>query len=58
MTSDPKMLKIKTTDDEIKELKFRTEKHDHEHHSTFKSLKLDNDQNKEKNIKKGTFIYH
>ena len=35
------MLKTKTKDDEIKDLKYRTEKHDHE--NILKSLKIDND---------------
>ena len=40
------MLKIKTKDDEIKDLKFETEKHDHE--NILKSLKIDNEYYKRK----------
>ena len=47
---DPTLLKITTKDDEIKELKYRTEKHDYE--NILKSLKADN----EKYIKK--YINH
>ena len=38
---DPQLLKIKTKDDEIKDLKYELEKHDHENLS--KSLKIDNE---------------
>ena len=38
---DPTLLKITTKDDEIKELKYRTEKHDHE--NILKSLKSDSE---------------
>ena len=38
---DPQLLKITTKDDEIKELKYRTEKHDHE--NILKSLKIDSE---------------
>ena len=37
----PELLKIKTKDDENKDLKYRTEKHDHE--IILKSLKFDNE---------------
>ena len=30
MNNEPELLKIKTRDDEIKNLKYQTEKHDHE----------------------------
>ena len=43
-TDDVELLKIKTKDDEIKELKYRTEKHDHE--NILKSLKADNEKYK------------
>ena len=46
--NDPEILKIKTRDDEIKDLKYQTEKHDHE--DIIKSLKIDNEQY-EKNYK-------
>ena len=37
---EPELLKIETKDDEIKDSKYRTEKHDHE--NILKSLKIDN----------------
>ena len=40
------LLKIKTRDDEIKNLKYQTEKHDHE--NILKSLKVDNEYYKKK----------
>ena len=43
---DPTRLKITTKDDEIKELKYRTERHDYE--NILKSLKSDNESNKKK----------
>ena len=39
--NDPELLKIKTKGDEIKILKHRTEKQDHE--NILKSLKIDNE---------------
>ena len=39
---EPELLKIKTRDDEIKNLKYQTEKHDHE--NILKSLKADNEK--------------
>ena len=39
ITNEPELLKIKTRDDEIRNLKYQTEKHDHENIS--KSLKID-----------------
>ena len=39
--NEPESLKIKTRDDEIKNLKYQTEKHDYE--NTLKSLKVDNE---------------
>ena len=44
--NEPELLKIKTPDDEIKNLKYQTEKHDHE--NILKSLKVDNDYYKKK----------
>ena len=41
MNNEQKPLKIKTRDDEIKNLKYPTEKHDHE--NIVKSLKKDNE---------------
>ena len=42
--NEPELLKIKTRDDEIKSLKYQTEKHDHE--NILKSLKADNEKYK------------
>ena len=39
LKNEPELLKIKTRDDEIKNLKYQTEKHDFE--NIFKSLKSD-----------------
>ena len=52
------MLKIKTRDDEIKDLKYQTEEHDHE--NILKSLKIDNEYFKKKynSLKKGFVNYH
>ena len=46
LKNEPELLKIKTRDDEIKNLKYQTEKHDHENIS--KSLKVDNEYYKKK----------
>ena len=43
---EPELLKIKTRDDEIKNLKYQTEKHDHE--NILKSLKIDKEYYKKK----------
>ena len=43
---DIELLKIKTRDDEIKNLKYQTEKHDYE--NILKSLKIDNEYYKKK----------
>ena len=43
---EPELLKIKTRDDEIKNLKYQTEKHDHE--NMLKSLKIDTEYYKKK----------
>ena len=43
---EPELLKIKTIDDEIKKLKYQTEKHHHE--NMLKSLKINNDYYKKK----------
>ena len=43
---EPELLKSKTRDDEIKNLKYQTEKHDHE--NILKSLKIDNEYYKKK----------
>ena len=46
ISNDPELLKVKTRDDEIKNLKYQTEKHDHE--NILKSLKSDNESHKKK----------
>ena len=46
LKNEPELLKIKTRDDEIKNLKCQTEKHDHE--NILKSLKVDNEYYKKK----------
>ena len=46
LNNEPELLKIKTRDDEIKHLKYPTEKHDHENIS--KSLKIDKEYYKKK----------
>ena len=40
LKNDVELLKIKTKDDQLKELQYKTEKHDHE--NILKSLKSDN----------------
>ena len=45
MNNEPELLKIKTRDDEIKNLRHQTEKHVHE--NILKSLKIDKDYYKE-----------
>ena len=46
LKNEPELLKMKTRDDEIKILKYQTEKHDHE--NILKSLKADNESIKKK----------
>jgi len=46
LNNDAELLKIKTRDDEIKNLKYQTEKHDYE--NILKSLKIDNEYYKKK----------
>ena len=46
LNNEPELLKIKTRDDEIKNLKYQTEKHDFE--NILKSLKSDNEAYKKK----------
>ena len=52
-TDDVEILKIKTKDDQLKELQYKTEKHDHE--NLLKSLKIDNEyyNKKYKSLNKG-----
>ena len=58
LKNEPELLKIKTKDDQLKELQYRTKKHDHE--NILKSLKSDNETYKKKykslNKKKILFI--
>ena len=51
INNEPELLKIKTRDDEIKNWKYQTEKHDHE--NILQSLKVDNEYLK-KSTKNGT----
>ena len=46
LKNEPELLKVKTRDDEIKNLKYQTEKHDYE--NILKSLKVDNEYYKKK----------
>ena len=46
LKNDVELLKIKTRDDEIKNLKYQTEKHDHENY--LRSLKSDNEYYRKK----------
>ena len=46
LSNEPELLKIKTRDDEIKNLKYQTEKHNYE--SILKSLKVDTEYYKKK----------
>ena len=41
MNNDPEIFIMRTKDDEIKDLKYKTEKHDHE--KILKSVKIDNE---------------
>ena len=52
LKNEPELLKIKSRDDEIKNLKYQTEKHDHE--NILKSLKVDTEyyEKKYKNLNK------
>ena len=49
LRNEPELLKIKTRDDEIKNLNYQTEKHDHE--NILISVKSDNESYKKKNQK-------
>ena len=46
LKNEPEILKIKTRDDEIQNIKYQTEKHDHK--NILKSLKIDNANYKKK----------
>ena len=54
--NEPELLKTKTKDDEIKELNYRSEKHDHE--NILKSLKTDKEyyKKKYKSLKKKKYL--
>ena len=56
--NEPELLKIKIRDDEIKNLKYQTENHDHE--NILKSLKADNEKYKKvyKSLNKNFVNYH
>ena len=41
LMKEPKLLKMKTRDDQLKDLRYRSEKHDYE--NIIKSLKIDNE---------------
>ena len=55
LKNEPELLKIKTKDDQLKELQYRTEKHDFD--NILKSLKNDNESYKKKykSLKKRKF---
>ena len=58
LISEPELLKIKTKDDQLKELQYKTEKHDFE--NILKSIKIDNESYKNKYkslIKRISFNY-
>ena len=46
LKNDVELLKIKTKDDQLKELQYKLEKHDHE--NILKSLKIDNEYYRKK----------
>ena len=46
LNNEPELLKMKPKDDQLKELQYETEKHDHE--NILKSLKIDNEYCKKK----------
>ena len=46
INNETEILKVKTRDDEIKSLKYQTEKHDHE--NILNSIKIDNEYYKKK----------
>ena len=56
LNNEPELLKVKTRDVEIKNLKYQMEKHDHE--NILKSLKIDNEyyKKKQKNLKKRKYL--
>ena len=58
LNNDPELLKTKTRDHEIKDLRYKSEKQDYE--NILKSLKFDNDYytKKYKSLKKRKYYYH
>ena len=54
---DQSLLKIRTKDNEIEELKFKTEKHDHEKFSNFSTINNDYHKEKYKSLKKRRQFY-
>ena len=56
LNNEPELFKIKTRDEEMKNLKYQTEKHDHQ--NILKSLKNDNEyyKKKYKSLKKESII--
>ena len=52
LNNEPELLKIKTKDDQLREIQYKTEGHDHE--NILKSLKVDNEfyKKKYKSLKK------
>ena len=57
MNNEPELIKTRTKDDEITDLKYKTEIHDHE--NILKSLKIDNEyyKTKHKNLNKKILIF-
>ena len=59
LKNEPELLKIKSKDDQLKELQYKTEKHDHE--NILKTLKIKNEYCKKKNknlIKKKVLLIY
>ena len=58
LNKEPELLKIKTKYDQLEELQYKTEKHDHG--NILKSIKIDNDYYKKstKHFKKSILNYH
>ena len=60
LKNEPELLKIKTRDDEIKNLKYQTERHDHENILKSPKLTMNIIKKKYKNLKRkeSFFDYH
>ena len=56
LNNDPELLKIITKDDEIKDLNYKTEKHDHE--NILKSLKIDTENYTEKYYSSNKLLFY